>query len=306
MGIPKVVVVTGPTASGKSALAMDLARRLGGELVSADSMQLYRGFDIGTAKPSTKELAEVPHHLIDVADPGSTYSAGAFRRDALLAISDISKRGRLPIVVGGTGLYIKVLLEGLVEGAPKDVALRKLLSERWDKGEAACLYGELERVDPLLAAKLHVNDKKRVLRGLEVWQLTGVPLSKVQAEHAFAEREVDAKVFIMEVERGSLYMRINRRVEEMISAGWVTEVKKLLAAGVPRDIEPMRAIGYKELVSHLAGEVSLDDAIAAIKQSTRRFAKRQLTWFRRMEGTRITPGEVERVVAETINFLQNK
>ncbi|PLX40090.1 MAG: tRNA (adenosine(37)-N6)-dimethylallyltransferase MiaA [Deltaproteobacteria bacterium] len=306
MGKPKVIVVTGPTASGKSGLALELARQLEGELVSADSMQIYRGFDIGTAKPDAEELAEVPHHLVDVADPKSSYSAGEFRRDALSAILDISRRGKLPIVVGGTGLYIKVLLEGLVKGAPKDEELRKALSERWDAGGAEELLAELEKVDPLLAKRLHSNDKKRVLRGLEVWRLTGVPLSKVQEEHAFAEREVDAKVYIMEVERAELYERINRRVDAMISAGWVDEVRSLLSSGLSPEIEPMRAIGYKELSSFIAGEGSLEGAISAIKQSTRRFAKRQITWYRRMEGTRIQLGETERVISETINFLQNK
>lgn len=288
-----LLVVTGPTASGKSALAIRLASKFGSEIISADSMQVYRGFDIGTAKPGREELSKVPHHLIDVADPTENYSAGRFREEAAAAVERIHGSGRSVIVAGGTVLYLKVLLEGLIDAPPSDPRLRAELSREWDAGGGPGLFSELMALDPVLAARLHPNDRARIIRGIEVGRTAGVPLSALQSAHVFSERPYRWEMIGMEVPRDLLYEKINERVDQMMAAGWLEEVRSLLDRGVPPDAPPFKSIGYAELVRHLTGDAPLDCTVDDIKKATRNFAKRQLTWMRKMNIRWIRPGETE-------------
>ena len=280
---PKLVVITGPTASGKTALGVALARRLGGEVVSADSMQIYRGMDIGTAKPTPEEMQGVPHHMIDIADPAENYSVSRYAKEAAACVDDILARGKLPIVVGGTGLYIDSLIAGrtFADGTA-DTALRQELSERYDEIGGEGLLGELRKVDPERAAKLHPADKKRIVRAMEVYILTGRTITQHDAEtRAVPPRYDAAKIALDFAVRQDLYDRIDRRVDIMVQQGLFDEVRALLAAGVPADCTAMQAIGYKEAVAAVRGEAAPQDAVAAIQLASRRYAKRQLTWLRR-------------------------
>ena len=280
---PKLVVITGPTASGKTALGVALARRLGGEVVSADSMQIYRGMDIGTAKPTPEEMQGVPHHMIDIADPAENYSVSRYAKEASACVDDILARGKLPIVVGGTGLYIDSLIAGrtFADGTA-DTALRQELSERYDEIGGEGLLGELRKVDPERAAKLHPADKKRIVRAMEVYILTGRTITQHDAEtRAVPPRYDAAKIALDFADRQDLYDRIDRRVDIMVQQGLFDEVRALLAAGVPADCTAMQAIGYKEAVAAVQGKAAPQDAVAAIQLASRRYAKRQLTWLRR-------------------------
>ena len=280
---PKLVVITGPTASGKTALGVALARRLGGEVVSADSMQIYRGMDIGTAKPTPEEMQGVPHHMIDIADPTENYSVSRYAAEAAACVDDILARGKLPVVVGGTGLYIDSLIAGrtFADGTA-DTALRQELSERYDEIGGEGLLGELRKVDPERAAKLHPADKKRIVRAMEVYILTGRTITQHDAEtRAVPPRYDAAKIALDFAVRQDLYDRIDRRVDIMVQQGLFDEVRALLAAGVPADCTAMQAIGYKEAVAAVQGKAAPQDAVAAIQLASRRYAKRQLTWLRR-------------------------
>ena len=280
---PKLVVITGPTASGKTALGVALARRFGGEVVSADSMQIYRGMDIGTAKPTPEEMQGVPHHMIDIADPTENYSVSRYAKEAAACVDDILARGNLPIVVGGTGLYIDSLIAGrtFADGTA-DTALRQELSERYDEIGGEGLLGELRKVDPERAAKLHPADKKRIVRAMEVYILTGRTITQHDAEtRAVPPRYDAAKIALDFAVRQDLYDRIDRRVDIMVQQGLFDEVRALLAAGVPADCTAMQAIGYKEAVAAVQGKAAPQDAVAAIQLASRRYAKRQLTWLRR-------------------------
>ena len=280
---PKLVVITGPTALGKTALGVALAQRLGGEVVSADSMQIYRGMDIGTAKPTPEEMQGVPHHMIDIADPTENYSVSRYAEEASACVDDILARAKLPIVVGGTGLYIDSLIAGrtFADGTA-DTALRQELSERYDEIGGEGLLGELRKVDPERAARLHPADKKRIVRAMEVYILTGKTITQHDTEtRAVPPRYDAAKIALDFTDRQDLYDRIDRRVELMVRQGLFDEVRALLAAGVPADCTAMQAIGYKEAVAAVRGEASPQDAVAAIQLASRRYAKRQLTWLRR-------------------------
>jgi len=301
---PRVVLITGPTASGKSALALALAEALDGEIVSADSMQVYRGLDIGTAKPTPEEQARVRHHLIDVADPDEVYSAGRFRAEADRAIRDAGGRGKAVLVCGGTALYVKALLQGLAAGPPRDAQVRGELEARWEGGERARLHAELREADPALAARLHPNDRARILRGLEVWRLSGGPLSALQAGHGFSDRPYDALRLGAECPRDELYRRIDQRVTRMVDAGWVEEVRRLLDAGVAPGSPALQAIGYAELGRYLRDGGDWGAVVSSIQQATRNFAKRQMTWFRRMELHWVRSEERTAVMARVKIFLQ--
>ena len=275
----KILVICGPTASGKSALALELARRLDGEIVSADSMQVYRGMDIGTAKPSAEERARIPHHLVDIADPDQPFSAADFAGAADAAIRDIGSRGKRAIVAGGTGLYIRALLKGLVDSPGGADEFRQALHEEAGRLGNEALLERLRQVDPELAARLHPNNLPRIIRALEVHHLTGIPLSRYQQEHGFSGRHYRSLQIGVRAERPLLYSRIDERVDRMLEQGLVQEVQRLLNAGYGPDAKAMRSIGYKEMTAHLAGESSLEEAIRLIKRNTRHYAKRQLTWF---------------------------
>ena len=275
----KILVICGPTASGKSELALRLAGELNAEIVNADSMQVYRGMDIGTAKPTAAQRTLVRHHLIDIIDPDTPFSAADFADAADDAIRDIAARGKRVIVAGGTGLYIRALLKGLVNSPGGDREIRGELHEEAARLGNEAMLERLRLVDPELAVRLHPNNLLRIIRALEVQQLTGIPLSRHQKEHAFAVRRYEALQIAVSVERPLLYRRIEERVERMLDDGLPEEVRGLLSSGFGRELKAMRSIGYKEAAAYLAGEISLEEASILIKRDTRRYAKRQLTWF---------------------------
>jgi len=281
---PVLVVVLGPTAVGKSRVAVDLALRFGGEVISGDSIQVYRGFDIGADKPGPEARRGVPHHLIDIVGPEVQYTAADFVRDALAAAGDIVARGRLPIVAGGTGLYLKALLDGLFPGPGRDPALREALEAEAREHGLDALFRRLEAADPEYARKIRSRDRVRIIRALEVLTTTGRPLS----EHFRETRSPVAGRKLVRIgltlDRAALCRRIEERVDRMFARGLIEEVRGLLARGVPAEAPPFRALGYRHVVRHLAGEIGRDEAAALTKIETRQYAKRQMTWFRKMAG----------------------
>ena len=276
----KILIICGPTASGKSELALRLAHALDAEIVNADSMQIYRRLNIGTAKPSPVQQAEIRHHLINVADPDQLFSAADFSRAADEAIQNIISCGKRVIVAGGTGLYIRALIKGLVDSPSGKGELRQALQDEASRVGNEAMLERLRQVDPELASGLHPNNLVRIIRALEVYQLTGIPLSRYQKEHAFATRRYDTLQLGISVDRGLLYKRIEERVDQMLDAGLKEEVSALLAAGFGRDLKSMRSIGYKETAAHLCGELTEEEAASLIKRDTRHYAKRQMTWFK--------------------------
>lgn len=279
----KIFVVTGPTATGKTALSVELAKKLGGEIVSADSMQIYRGMDIGTAKVTKAEMQNIPHHMIDIADPSEDYSVSRYVEAADAAVRGILSRGRLPIVAGGTNLYIDSLIAGLdfAEKA-EDAALRESLNKQYDDIGGEAMLEHLRGFDPERAAKLHPADKRRIVRAVEIYILTGETITRHDEETKKRPKRYDAvKIALTFADRAVLYDRINARVDKMVSDGLFDEVKGLLDSGLSPACTSMQAIGYKEPAAYFRGEMSKDEAIELIKLSSRRYAKRQLTWLRR-------------------------
>jgi tRNA dimethylallyltransferase len=276
-----IVAIVGATATGKSALAMRLAEELSGEIVNADALQVYRGFDIGTSKPSAEEQFRIPHHLIDILDPGERYSAGDFALRAREAIAGIESRGNLPVVVGGSGLYQRALFEGISPIPPGSPEARSRLRARLAAEGIAVLAAELARIDPETAARLAPGDSQRVLRALEVAEVSGRPLSSWIAEQPFGTERIKAIRVGLTLPRSILYDRIAGRVARMVGQGWVQEVARLLAEGLDPGLPAFQAIGYRQFVRHLEGEGSLEHAIGETVKATRRFAKRQETWFRK-------------------------
>lgn len=279
----KILVVTGPTATGKTALSVELAKKLGGEIVSADSMQIYRGMDIGTAKVTKAEMQNIPHHMIDIADPSEDYSVSRYVEEADAAVRGILSRGRLPIVAGGTNLYIDSLIAGLdfAEKA-EDAALRESLNKQYDDIGGEAMLEHLRSFDPERAAKLHPADKRRIVRAVEIYILTGETITRHDEETKKRPKRYDAvKIALTFADRAVLYDRINARVDKMVSDGLFDEVKGLLDSGLSPECTSMQAIGYKEPAAYFRGEMSKDAAIELIKLSSRRYAKRQLTWLRR-------------------------
>ena len=283
LGAPLVVIV-GPTASGKSALAVWLAERFSGEVVACDSTQLYRGFDIGTAKPSLAERRGVPHHLLGILEPHETASAGAYRQHALAVLDDLRRRARLPIFTVGTGLYLRALLEGLADVPQRSEELRERLRESAAAHPPGHLHRLLQRLDPVGAPRIAPTDVQKIIRALEICLLARRPLSEVHRAGRTPLVGWRAVKIGLSPPRDALYARIQARLESMLAAGWLDEVRRLLAAGLPLDAKPFDFIGYRELRAHLCGQLSLAEAQAAIAQATRRYAKRQMTWFRRDPG----------------------
>lgn len=274
-----LLVITGPTAAGKSAVAVEVALRINGEIISADSMMVYRGMDIGTAKPTLAERKGVPHHLIDVVDPGEDFSVAAFQALAEELIYQINARGRLPVLVGGTGLYIRAVLNGYRFVGGVDKELRHRLAEEARRYGVAHLHERLRSVDPEAAQRLHPNNVKRIIRALEVYYHTGESITKAASFKAVPA--YDALVYGLFFERQELYRRIEARVDAMLKKGLVGEVRELLRRGLRRNSTAMQALGYKEIAAYVTGELSLEEAVCLLKRNTRRFAKRQFTWFRR-------------------------
>lgn len=275
--------LAGPTAVGKTALSLELALRLDAEIIALDSMTLYRGMDIGTAKPDADTRGHVPHHLLDVLEPHQEFTLADYVDAAELACRGIVARGRTPLFVGGTGLYLRGVLRGLFEGPPANWEIR----QRWEsfaasEGEAA-LHARLAEIDPILAQKLHPHDVRRVIRGLEVYELTGTPLSQQQQQAPLPPTDRPHHVYWLSPPRDWLYSRIDRRVEEMFEQGLVTEVESLLTAGRPLSRTARQALGYKEVLAHLEENVSLAETKRLIQTRSRQFAKRQHTWFRNLE-----------------------
>jgi len=278
--LPPLVVICGPTAAGKTALALNLAEHYPIEVVSADSRQLYRLMDIGTAKPSAAEQATVPHHLLDVVWPDEPFDAAQFARLASTAITEIVARGRVPLLVGGTGLYIRALTEGLANIPPADLQVRAELQAEGERGGAAALYRRLVSVDPAAATTLHPHDMVRIVRALEVFTLTGQPISSWQRDHCFRTRRYRLLKLGVNLERSTLYARIDQRAAAMFAGGLLEETRALLAAGYSAEVKSLQTIGYREAVRLLNGACSPSEALSDLQQATRRYAKRQLTWFR--------------------------
>jgi tRNA dimethylallyltransferase len=305
---PPVVVVTGPTATGKTGLAIDLALRFDGEIVNADSMQVYRFMDIGTAKPSAEERARVPHHLIDVVAPDQPYSAGRYARAARAVIADLHARGRVPFLVGGTGLYIRAVLHGLVDGVEADTALREDLEaeqERADReGDPERLHRRLAASDPAAAARIHPHDKRRIVRALEIAAETGEPTSRIRTAHGFEDSPYRTLHLALDLPRQALYERIDRRCRAMIDAGLLQELRDLAEEGYGPQLRPMGAIGYRHVVPVMQGSDTLANALEAMCRDTRHFARRQLTWLRRVpDAIRVDPRRPEAIAARVAEFL---
>ena len=281
----RVLVIAGPTASGKTGLSLELAERYNGEIVSADSMQVYRRMDIGTAKATPAEQARAPHHMIDVAEPWEDYSVSRYVQEAEVCCRDILARGKLPILTGGTGLYIDSLLSGRdFAQRDEDDSLRQELSEEYERLGAGHMHARLAAVDPERAAKLAPTDKRRILRALEIFLLTGQTITAHDAATRALPPRFEAKCIHLSFRnREDLYQRINRRVDQMAADGLFREVEELLQSGLDQNCTAMQAIGYKEAAAALRGEISRPEALEQIKQGSRRYAKRQLTWFRRRE-----------------------
>jgi tRNA dimethylallyltransferase len=277
--MPKIVIILGPTAVGKSELAMELATAIDGEIVNADSQQIYRYLNIGTGKPSLSDRERVAHHLIDIVNPDEEFNAALFRRLATQSIEQILARKKNVIVCGGTGLYLKVLTQGLFEGPGQDAQIRQTLARQIEDEGQDTVYRQLLRIDPSAAATIHQNDRQRTIRALEVYQLTGKPLSEWQKEHAFHERPFDVLKIGLNRQRGELYERINRRAERMVEDGLLEEVRSVIAMGYSLTLKPLRSVGYRQMGQVLLGQQDLLGAIEEMKQETRRLAKRQLTWF---------------------------
>lgn len=280
-----VIALVGPTGVGKTELALDVAACLDAEVVNADSRQVYRYLDIGSAKPTPAQQAKVRHHLLDLVDPDESFDCARYRELALQAIADIEQRRRRVLVVGGTGLYLKVLMGGLFPGPPRDPDLRRQL-ETDEEAAAGCLFERLQRLDPLAAQRLHPHDHVRIVRALEVALLTRRPISQWQARHAFGDRKLHIVPIGLTLERPLLHERIDRRCRAMVEAGLIDEVRSLWERGYGSDLPPLRSIGYAEIGAFLRGELSLDAALERMAQVTRQFAKRQFTWFRRTPGLR--------------------
>ena len=279
------IVICGPTATGKTDAALILAERIGGEIINADSIQVYIGMDIGTAKPSAEQQARVPFHLLDIAAPDLQLTVAEWKRRAELAIFDITARGKRAILCGGTGMYLRALLENwsLAE-TPADPALRAELQRELETNGLAAMREQLTEIDPEAAARLHENDSQRTLRALEVYRATGRTISAWQAEDRRSHARRAALVFGLDLPRPALNERIERRVDGMMAAGLVAEVQVLLEKGCNKTHGPMRSLGYKEILEYLEGATDLENAVALIKQNTRRYAKRQQTWFRAEPG----------------------
>ena len=282
-----LLVILGPTASGKTDVALAVARETGAEILSVDSMQVYRGMDVGTAKPSPAERAAVPHHLIDVVGADEGFTVARFVELADGVIVDARRRGVPLVFTGGTPLYYKALFDGLFEGPPADEAVRARL--RSLSGEA--LFRRLSEVDPAAAARIHTNDQKRLVRALEVYEQTGQPISSFQTHWAEGKRRYDAVWVGLNWDKDALNRRINARVKFMIEAGWPDEVRRLLATNPTLSHTAAEATGYKEMIAHIQGRLPLDDAIEQIKIATRQLARRQMKWFRRFRDVTWLPGD---------------
>jgi tRNA dimethylallyltransferase len=290
------LILTGPTASGKTALALELAPLLNAEIIAMDSMTLYRGMDIGTAKPTSAERSAVPHYLIDVLDPWESGNVAWWLKEAARRCREIESRGKQALFVGGTPFYLKALLQGLFDSPPADPELRRRLESEAEAIGVEALHGKLAAIDPVSARRLHANDVRRVVRALEVWHLTGKPLSDWQQQGWWEVQQEPPQsskcCLAIDIPREELYSRINRRVEAMIADGWIDEVQRLRQLPQPLSKEASQALGYREIGDFLDGKRTLPETIAEIQMRSRQFAKRQLTWFRNLPGCLLVEGKL--------------
>jgi len=303
---PKIVVLCGPTAVGKTTMIINIAEALNGEIINADSMQIYRYMNIGTAKPTPAERAAVLHHIIDIIDPDEPFDAAKYGKMAHDIIIKLNEKGTVPFVAGGTGLYIKALVHGLFRAAPYDLEIRKRLIQESNEFGSDFLYNRLRAVDPKAARRIHPNDIYRIIRALEIYEVSGNPISKYHQAHAFKDHRYRVLKFGLNVGREALYDRINLRVDNMIESGFVQEVRELLNRGYSKDLKPMQSIGYRHMVSFLEGRVEWDEAIRTLKRDTRRYAKRQMTWFRKDPDLQWKdPDNLDEIIRITQNFLKS-
>lgn len=296
---PKVIVICGPTASGKTALSIELAKKINGEIISADSMQIYKYMDIGTAKPSKEEMQGIKHYLLDFVEPNQRYSVAEFKKDAEAAIEEILAKGKTPIVVGGTGLYVDSLIYGIeYQDIELDEKYRQELEDRASKEGLEKFYEEAQKIDPQAMEKISPNDKKRILRVLEIYKATGKNKTEQEIESRKNEIKYDYKVFAINWDREVLYERINKRVDMMIEQGLIQEVEQLLKK-YNEFPTAMQGLGYKEVVEYLQGITSKEEMIEKLKMETRRYAKRQITWFKKNKQTIwIGPKDLQRILDE--------
>ena len=288
--LPRLVVVLGPTASGKSTLGIRLAEKLRGEILACDSTQVYRHFDIGTAKVPASEQHGIAHHLVDLCGPAEIFTAGDYRRRALEALDDLRARKILPILTAGTGLYLRALLEGLADAPQRSEEIRARLRQRAEQRGPEHLHLVLARLDPESAARISSPDTQKIIRAIELRLLTGKPMGEIHRSGRDALQGYEIIKIGLLPPRAALYARIHARTAAMLAAGWLEEVRALIASGVPADAKPFQFIGYSQLREHLAGRLSEKDAVQQIQQATRHFAKRQLTWFRKEAGVHWLPG----------------
>ncbi|MCF8067071.1 MAG: tRNA (adenosine(37)-N6)-dimethylallyltransferase MiaA [Desulfobacterales bacterium] len=277
---PDLIVICGPTGIGKTSAGIEAAEYFNGEIIGADSMQVYRYMDIGTAKPTAGEQARIHHHMIDVADPDEPFDAARFNKMASLCIDKLAGEGKVPFLVGGTGLYIKALVHGLFEGAPADEQIRAKLKKEADEQGAGKLFKRLQACDPETAVKLHINDTYRITRALEIYEITGKTAAELYRAHAFSDEPYKVLKIGLHMDRVDLYERINQRVDIMIDEGLLDEVKRLIEMGYSAELKSMQSIGYKHMADFIAGKYSWDQSVDLMKRDTRRYAKRQFTWFR--------------------------
>lgn len=297
--LPTVCLI-GPTAIGKTGLSLALAAAWNAEIVSVDSMQVYRYLDIGTAKATKAERQQVVHHLIDIVDPDEEYHVARFIRDAAAAIAGIRSRGRLPLLVGGTGLYLKGLLEGLFQMPPIPSAIREELRQRLEREGEGALHAELTRLDPDSARRIPPGDRQRLLRALEIMTATGTPWSRHLAEGEQAPLLANVLLIGLDCDREQLYQRINARVDQMVTAGLREEVEKVLAMGYAPSLKPLQSIGYRHMIEYLGGNWGWEEALELLARDTRRYAKRQLTWFRHLAGVRWFAPEQTAAIRQTV------
>lgn len=302
-GVGPLVVVCGPTAVGKTDAAIALAPRLNAEIVCADSRTVYRGMDIGTAKPTSAQRARVPHHLLDIADPNQVVTLATYRDKAVQVIADLRARGRIPLLTGGTGLYIRAVVDGFtIPQVPPDAALRAQL-ESDERAQPGRLHAKLQQVDPQAAARIHPRNIRRLVRALEVYERTGRPISSLQRTDPIGA----AVQVALTMDREALYSRIDARVDAQLAAGLVAEVEQLVARGYATTLPAMRGLGYKEIVEYLRGRVGFEEAVRRLKRNTRHLAKRQFTWFRRDSRIRwlnVTTLTSDRVAAEIGRMIE--
>lgn len=302
--LPKLVVICGPTGVGKTGFAIAVAQHVNAEVVGADAMQIYRYMDIGTAKPTAQEKASAAHHMVDIIDPDQDFDAAIYAQQARACIDNLISNKKLPLVVGGTGLYIKSLIYGLAKGAPADSTIRRQLQLTLSQSGLAGMYEQLVQEDPEAARRIHPNDRYRILRALEVYRITGQSIFKHHEAHGFRNPRFDVLTLGLTMPREQLYERINRRVDAMIAEGLKDEVQQLLDRGYTAQLKSMQSLGYRHMIAHLQDRIPWSQTVETLKRDHRRYAKRQLTWFRAHEGVHwLAPHQIEAAIDLVDGFI---